>query len=64
MGAAVTGGVGVGVFGSFDVVSDFLTIEQYVQPIKENVNIYRNHRAILQEAYHGLVDVFSKLAKI
>jgi xylulokinase len=64
MGAAVTGGVGVGVFRSFDVVSDFLTIEQYVQPIKKNVNIYRNHRAILQEAYYGLVDVFSKLARI
>ena len=62
MGAAVTGGVGVGVFDDFSVVNQFLSIDGKTQPIGGNGTIYRSKKELFQQAYHGLVDVFSSLA--
>lgn len=61
MGAAVTGGVGVGLFDSFDVVSNFLKIEDTIMPIEENSKAYRSNRKTLETIYNQLVGVFDLL---
>lgn len=63
MGAAVTGGVGVGEFQDFGVVSRFLSIDERVEPIEKNRSIYRKNRAVLVKAYRGLQEVFQMLAE-
>ena len=61
MGAAITGGVGVGLFDSFDVVDRFLTIDEHTQPISEYFEIYRRYRLLLQQSYRALVGVYASL---
>ena len=61
MGAAVTGGVGVGLFDDFDVVSRFLHIEQRTQPIIGNVDSYGRYRKVFEQTYFGLEATFSML---
>lgn len=41
MGAAVTGGVGSGVFRDFDVIDKFINIEEIEEPIEKNSRKYR-----------------------
>jgi xylulokinase len=62
MGAAVTGGVGVGIFKNFEVVSRFLDIEERTEPIVENSMIYQKRRDLLKQVYLGLADIFTSLS--
>lgn len=62
MGAAITAGVGVGVFDSFDVVDKFLKIRETKKPQAKNQEIYNQLKPIFDEAYYGLKDVFQKLS--
>jgi xylulokinase len=61
MGAAITGGVGVGLFDSFDVVDRFITIEENTAPTPDHFTVYRQYRALLQQSYKALVDVYTSL---
>lgn len=62
MGAAVTGGVGVGVYPDFGVVDQFLKIEDRLTPNSAHTQVYRNNQKALVAAYQGLRDVFGFLA--
>lgn len=64
MGAAIAAGVGVGVFDNFDVASKFLTIEDTIQPIEANQEVYKKLAPIFDECYQSLVGVYEKLAKL
>ena len=64
MGAAITGGVGVGVFKDFDVISKFLDIESAQEPIESNSKKYKELMPIFDECYYSLVNVYEKLAKL
>ena len=64
MGAAVTGGVGVGLFDGFDVIDRFLTIESVQEPIEANRARYREMMPIFEKCYHALVDVYEDLAAL
>ncbi|MBC8569897.1 xylulokinase [Zongyangia hominis] len=64
MGAAITGGVGVGAFDDFDVIDRFLTIDSELSPIEENARIYDRLKPIFDECYEGLVGVYDKLAHL
>lgn len=63
MGAAIVGGVACGLFRDFDVVSRFVTVDQTVAPRAETVALYRRRRALMERAYHGLVEVYAELSK-
>ncbi len=63
MGAAVIGGVACGLFENFDAVNRFIAVDQTVLPDAECVALYRSRRALMERAYHGLVDVYADLAK-
>ena len=61
MGAAVTGGVGVGLDDSFDVANKFFTIEATTLPIAENNEKYNAIAELFDECYESLVPLFDKL---
>ena len=63
MGAAVVGGVGAGVFENFDVIDRFITIEETVEPNRENQKQYAKMKPIFDETYHALVDVFNRMTE-
>lgn len=64
MGAAIIGGVGVGVFDNFDVIDRFITIESQQAPIPENVAAYNAIKPIFDKCYHSLVGVYDDLAAL
>ncbi len=57
MGAAITGGVGVGLFKDFSVVDDFLEIANVQQPDLNTADVYRLARQRFERFYHALKSV-------
>ena len=64
MGAAITGGVGVGVFQDFDAIHRFLKIESRQTPIEANVRVYEKLLPIFDGSYHALKDIYKRLAEL
>lgn len=64
MGAAVCGGVGIGVFMDFSVMKSFNTIKETVEPNKDNEQIYSKMYAAFNNAYDGLAQTYKELANI
>lgn len=64
MGAAVTGGVGAGVFKSFDVIHDFVKVNKVVVPIEQNHKTYKKMMPVFEQSYNALVGIYSELAKL
>ncbi len=61
MGAAVTGGVGAGIYKDFTAVERFLEINSVQEPDQAAVEKYRQVKAVFDECYFALKDVFPKL---
>jgi len=64
MGAAVTGGVGAGVFKNFDVIHDFVKTNRETVPIKQHHEIYRKIMPIFEQSYNALTGVYEALSKL
>jgi len=64
MGAAVIGGVGVGLLDSFDAVDDFVEFVERVEPIPENVATYKRMAPLFDQAYKVLEPLFGELTNI
>ncbi|WHH58516.1 xylulokinase [Petroclostridium sp. X23] len=64
MGAAVTGGVGVGIFKDFEVINKFIKIESTQQPIQDHVEKYKKMIPIFDESYDALINIYEKLAEL
>ena len=62
MGAAVIGGVGVGLLDSFDRIESFIQFTDTVYPIPSHVKRYREASVLFDEAYHVLEPLFSKIS--
>lgn len=62
MGAAVTGGVGAGIYKSFDAVEKFLEINSVHEPEPGSVETYARVKEVFDECYFALKDVFPKLS--
>jgi len=63
MGAAVTGGVGVGLYKDFNVIDKFLEINSVHMPNQEAVTAYQPVKEIFDDCYFALQNVFTKMAK-
>ena len=63
MGAAIVGGVGTGLFRDFDVIENFIRVEETVQPNPENKAIYDKMKSLFDMSYHSLVGLFTEMAK-
>ncbi|MGH2409675.1 MAG: xylulokinase, partial [Chloroflexota bacterium] len=66
MGAAVAGGIGVGLWKDFAQVEQMIQIERETHPDPRNRSRYDQLYAIFNEVYRALDDaaVFSKLAAL
>jgi len=61
MGAAVTGGVGAGMYKDFTAIDKFLEINSVHEPNETNVNAYGPVKELFDECYFALKDVFKKM---
>ncbi|MBN2048293.1 MAG: hypothetical protein JW750_10660, partial [Anaerolineaceae bacterium] len=64
MGAAITAGVGVGLFPDFYIVDQFLQIEERTQPFDANTEMYRKMKPIFESTYENLIGVYEQLAAL
>ena len=62
MGAAVAGGVGVGLFKDFNVIDSFLSIGSEHTPSPEAVEAYKPVRELFDDCYFSLNGVYRKMA--
>ena len=62
MGAAVTGGVGAGLFEDFDAIDKFLEVKYVHEPRPENVAAYQPVKKMFELCYQSLLPVYSKMA--
>ena len=62
MGAAVTGGVGVGLFKDFDAIERFIEINSVQEPNPEAVAAYAPVKEMFELCYASLLPVYERLA--
>jgi xylulokinase len=61
MGAAITAGVGVGAFDSFDVAEKFIRIRERREPNHQNDAVYGEMKGLFEDAYRALCPLFEKM---
>jgi len=61
IGAAIIGGVGAGIFPSFDVVDQFLHERSRVRPDAGNAEVYGRAKRLFEKCYRALEPVFPEL---
>lgn len=62
MGAAITGGVGVGLFKDFGIVDQMIQIVQTYPPRPETRPVYDRSMRLFDQAYHALGDLHAAMA--
>ncbi|MDC7235478.1 MAG: xylulokinase [Spirochaetales bacterium] len=62
IGAALTAGVGLGVYESFEVIDDFIRIEDEIKPGVNNAEFYRDRKSIFEKLYQALSPVYTDMA--
>ena len=62
MGAAVTGGVGVGLFQDFDAIDRFIEINTVQEPDPASVAAYGPVKEMFELCYQSLLPVYKKMA--
>lgn len=63
MGAAITGGVGVGIFKDFTVIDELLEINAVVEPDAERHRAYQVVKERFEVCYKALLPVYEYMAK-
>ncbi|MHB1357249.1 MAG: FGGY-family carbohydrate kinase [Anaerolineae bacterium] len=61
LGAAVCGGVSIGLFPGFDVMKRLNPITTEIMPRREYAETYAMLSGLFNQAYHALVSVFNGL---
>lgn len=61
MGAALIGGVGVGIYSDFDFVNKMFKIKEIINPDENNSKIYNKIYPAFKDAYKGLEGVYDIL---
>ncbi|MHB0897458.1 MAG: FGGY-family carbohydrate kinase, partial [Spirochaetales bacterium] len=61
LGAAVAGGVGVGIFPDFTVAEAFNPGETRIEPDEKNAAVYQKLYPLFEESYACLKDIFARL---
>jgi xylulokinase len=63
MGAAIIGGVGCGVFKSFDVTDRFIEMTDRVRPDPSVAPVYKETKDLLNDSYDALVRLFPRFGR-
>jgi xylulokinase len=64
LGAAIAGGIGVGIFKDFLVAEELVKIGEVFTPRPEHIEHYARLYEIFTDCYHALVPVYEKLATL
>lgn len=64
LGAAIAGGVGIGMFQDFSVAEKLVRITATNYPRPETRERYENLYLIFKDAYHALVPIFERIASL
>ena len=64
MGAAVTGGVGAGLFKDFSAIEKFIDIESVHSPREEYFPVYADAKRMFDICYFSLEDAFKEMTDI
>ena len=64
LGAAIAGGIGVGIFENFLVAEELVQIAEVFRPRPEYVAPYAQLYAIFKDSYEALVPIYEKLAQL
>ena len=59
--AAITAGVGIGIFKDFEVASKFISLDKIIEPTPTNVKKYQKLQPIFEKAYLQLQSLFEQL---
>ena len=62
IGAAILGGIGVGIYKDYDVNDRFISIEDAHIPDKKNRELYQDTQGIFEKSYKSLLDIFEELS--
>lgn len=60
MGAAVTGGVGVGLYNNFEIIEKFIDIQTVHEPNEKNTETYKETKEIFDAYYYALEPIYKK----
>jgi xylulokinase len=63
IGAAIAGGVGVGIFGSLSDAAKFIQVEESTPPDAERFSLYRRSFDLFRRSYEQLTGVFEELSR-
>jgi xylulokinase len=64
LGAAIAGGIGVGIFKDFQVAEELVKIADIFKPRQEYREHYDNLYEIFKDSYYALVPIYEKLATL
>ncbi|MFN8379845.1 MAG: FGGY-family carbohydrate kinase [Anaerolineae bacterium] len=64
MGAALAGGIGVGVYESFDLIERMNPVAEVIEPNPKQVGEYAKFFPLFESAYQALLPVFDELAAL
>jgi len=64
MGAAVTAGVGIGLYNDFTAINKYIDIASEFKPNIANVKLYHQVKQVFEKIYQALVPVFPELSKL
>jgi len=61
MGAALIGGVGVGIYDDFSFIDKMFKIKENIIPDENNSKIYNRIYPVFKDAYEGLKEIYEVL---
>jgi xylulokinase len=64
MGAALAGGVGVGLYSSFDLIKQMNPVAEVIDPQPQQVAAYARMFPVFEAAYQALLPVYDQLAEL
>lgn len=64
LGAAIAGGIGVGIFKDFSIVEKLIKIVDHQEPNPENMRLYKALFEIFRESYEHLLPIFNRLSNL
>ncbi|MFW5998434.1 MAG: xylulokinase [Halanaerobiaceae bacterium] len=62
LGAAVAGGVGVGIFDSFEIVKKLNPVTEKINPNERNVKKYKKFYPLFKKSYYALKEIYQEMS--
>jgi xylulokinase len=63
MGAALTGGVGVGLYSDFSMIETMNQVSETIEPVPDAQAAYEGIYPIFEAAYQALVPIYDMMAE-